>query len=276
VDKTILVTGASSGFGLLTARLALSRGWIVVATAREPSKIILGGEMQGERTLTARLDVRDEASIREAVRLALERFESIDAVVNNAGIGLVGAAEEVSREELARQFETNFFGAAAVTRAVLPSMRERRRGEIVFVSSDLGRTGVPGLSSYCAAKHAIEGWAESLSHEVKPFGIGVTLVEPGAFRTGFHERSLDRVPNAHKVSGPYGPMYAALRDRFFSGPEPPTGEAVAEVILQSAEGRESRLRVPVGEDSEDWTLRRFKIGEEDFLREIGDRLEGQE
>jgi NAD(P)-dependent dehydrogenase (short-subunit alcohol dehydrogenase family) len=276
VDKTLLVTGASSGFGLLTTRFALSRGWNVAATAREPSKIILGGERQGERTLTARLDVRDEESIREAVRLALERFGSIDAVVNNAGIGLVGAAEEISREELARQFETNFFGAAAVTRAVLPSMREGRRGEIVFVSSNLGRTGVPGLSSYCAAKHALEGWAESLSHEVRPFGIGVTLVEPGAFRTGFHERSLGRVPSAREISGPYGPTYAALQDRFFSGPEPPTGEAVAEVILQSAEGLESRLRVPVGEDSEDWALRRFRADEEDFIRGIGDRLKGQE
>jgi NAD(P)-dependent dehydrogenase (short-subunit alcohol dehydrogenase family) len=276
VLKTILITGASSGFGLMTARLALSRGWNVVATAREAEKTLLGGENEKERVLAARLDVRDEDSIGEAVSLALGRFGAIDALVNNAGIGLVGAAEEISRAELTRQFETNFFGAAAVTLAVLPSMRERRRGEIVFVSSDLGRTGVPGLSSYCAAKHALEGWAESLSHEVRPFGIGVTLVEPGAFRTGFHDRSLARVRNARDVSGPYGPLYVALQDRFFSGPEPPTGEVVAEVILRAAEGAISRLRVPVGEDSEEWARRRFKADEEAFVREIGERLKEQE
>lgn len=276
MSKTILITGASSGFGLLTARLALSHGWNVAATAREPEKVVLGGESGGERVLAARLDVRDDDSIRKAVHLVLDRFKAIDALVNNAGIGLVGAVEEIPRDDLANQFQTNFFGAAALTRAVLPSMREKRSGEIVFVSSDLGRTGVPGLSSYCAAKHALEGWAESLSHEVKPFGIGVTLVEPGAFRTGFHERSLERVKSALEISGPYAPLYAALRDHFFSGPEPPTGEIVAEVIIRAAEGAISPLRVPVGGDSEEWVRRRFKADEEAFIREIGESLTGRE
>lgn len=268
--RSILITGAASGFGALTARLALARGWRVVATSRVPEARILSDE-RSEGLLRLELDVTDEASVRTAVDRALQTVGSLDAVVNNAGIGLVGAAEELTVEDIRGQMETNFLGAVRVTLAALPSMRKCRRGRLIFISSDLGRTGAPALSTYCAAKHALEGWAESLSHEVAPFGIGVTLIEPGAFNTGFHDRSLARVPSASANQGPYAPLYRSLDERFFSGPEPPTGEAVAEAVLRAAAGEEPRLRVPVGEDAREWAARRFSTDEEAFIQELARR-----
>ena len=164
--KTILITGTSSGFGLLTARLALERGWRVVATARRPEAIPLP---PSEGLLTLRLEVTDEASIGAAFAEAESRLCGMDAVVTNAGMAFFGAAEDIPAESLRLEFETNFFGAVAVARRALPAMRSRGRGQLVFVSSDWGRTGIPCYSGYCASKHAMEGWAESLFHEVRPF-----------------------------------------------------------------------------------------------------------
>lgn len=271
MPKTILITGATSGFGLLTARLALSRGWVVAAASRHPEAVPPDGTGR-ERLLPLRMDLSDPASVREGLRAVEERFGAPDALVNNAGIGLLGAAEEVAPEALRRQFETNFFGAVELTRAVLPAMRARRGGQLVFVSSDLGRTGAPGLSAYCATKHALEGWAESLFHEAAPFGIGVTIIEPGAFRTGFHERSMEVAAGVKDPSGPYAPLYQSLATEFFGGPEPPAGESVAEAILLAAEGREPRLRVPVGEDAQEWARGRFVAQEEAFIRDLAGRF----
>ncbi|MGC8724487.1 MAG: SDR family oxidoreductase [Acidobacteriota bacterium] len=271
MSKTILITGAFSGFGLLTARLALSRGWAVAAASRHPEAPARDDEAR-ERWLPLRMDVSDRASVREGLQAMEERFGAPEAVVNNAGIGLLGAAEEVTPEALRRQFETNFFGAVELTRAVLPAMRARGGGRLVFVSSDLGRTGAPGLSAYCATKHALEGWAESLFHEVAPFGIGVTIIEPGAFRTGFHERSMEVAAGVKEPDGPYAPLYRSLAAGFFGGPEPPTGEAVAEAVLRAAEGREPRLRVPVGADAVEWSRGRFVADEEVFIRELARRF----
>ena len=271
MPKTILITGASSGFGLLTARLALSRGWAVAAASRNPEAAPPDGPGH-ERLLPLRMDVSDPASVREGLRAVEERFGVPEAVVNNAGIGLLGAAEEVAPEALRRQFETNFFGAVELTRAVLPAMRARGAGQFVFVSSDLGRTGAPGLSAYCATKHALEGWAESLFHEAAPFGIGVTIVEPGAFRTGFHERSMEVAAGVGDPDSPYAPLYRSLAAGFFGGPEPPTGEIVAEAILLAAEGWEPRLRAPVGEDAEEWSRGRFVAEEEEFIRDLAGRF----
>ena len=271
MPKTILITGASSGFGLLTARLALSRGWAVAAASRHPEGHSFDGPGR-ERLLPLRMDVSDPASVREGLRAMEDRFGVPDAVVNNAGIGLLRVAEEVAPEALRRQFDTNFFGAVELTRLLLPPLRERGGGQLVFVSSDLGRTGAPGLSSYCAAKHALEGWAESLSHEVAPFGIGVTIVEPGAFKTGFHERSMERAAGVRAPDSPYAGLYRNLDERFFGGPEPPTGEVVAEAILRAAEGREPRLRVPVGADAVEWSRERCVPDEEAFIWELARRF----
>lgn len=262
---SILITGASSGFGLMTARLALSRGWRVAATARRPEAIALE---PSEHLLTLQLDVTDGGCIGRAVQDALNAFGALDAVVNNAGMVRFGAAEEVSEEELRLEFETNFFGAVGLAKAVLPHMRARGRGELVFVSSDWGRTGIPCYSGYCASKHALEGWAESLFHEAGTLGIGVTLIEPGAFDTGF---------TAHETrgTGPVHRAYAALREAVARGfgeeGQAPTGEPVAEAVLKAAAGEEPRLRVPVGRDALEWCGARFKGDEEAFVRSLARR-----
>jgi NAD(P)-dependent dehydrogenase (short-subunit alcohol dehydrogenase family) len=267
MSKTILITGSSSGFGALTAELALERGWNVVATARRRG-VILPDAGDPDTLVRARLDVTEGGSIRQTVAASVSRFGAIDAVVNNAGIGLVGTGEEVSLAELRRQFETNFFGAVAVTKAVLPIMRQQGSGQLVFISSDLGRTGIPALGAYCAPKFALEGWAESLAPEVAPFGVGVTIVEPGAFETGFHKKSLEHLGAVSDPDSPYAQLYQALKDHFFGGPGRPSGEPVAEAVLKAAEGREPRLRVPVGEDALEWAARRFVPQEETFLGDL--------
>ncbi len=262
--NAVLVTGASSGFGLLTARLCHARGWNVVPTARDVSRIPPPPSDPG-RWLPLRLDVTDQASVAAATESALEGFGALDAVVNNAGIGHFSSAEEAAPAALRRVFEVNFFGAVAVTRAVLPSMRARRRGRIVFVSSQWGRTGVPGFSGYCAAKFALEGWAEALAHEVRPFSVAVRLVEPGAFDTGFGGRSLSVGEAVGDAESPYAGLYGRLRARFASERNP-TGEAVAEAIFDalSREG-DGPLRIVVGTEAEAWSRARFAPGEEEFL-----------
>ena len=180
------VTGASRGFGRQLTELALERGDAVVAAAREPAA--LASELgRHERLLTATLDVTDAQAARSAVAGALERFGRIDVLVNNAGRGLIGAVEEASEAEVRAVFENNVFGALAVTQAVLPSMRERRSGTIVNVSSVAGMAGRSGGGIYAGTKFAIEGISEALRAELAPLGIRVVIVEPGAFRTDFHD-----------------------------------------------------------------------------------------
>ncbi len=259
----MLITGASSGFGLMTARLALARGWRVAAAARRPIPLNPSAGL-----LPLGLDVTDGAAVSRAVQEAIEAFGTLDAVVNNAGMAKFGTAEEAPEAALRLELDTNFFGAVAVARAVLPHMRERRKGQIVFVSSDWGRTGIPGFSGYCASKHALEGWAESLFHEVLPFGIGVTLIEPGAFDTGFSSAPLAA---ASDPSSPYAALYRAIEKGFEEEGQAPAGEPVAEAILLAASGREPRLRVPVGLDATEWCAARFRDGEEEFVRQLGRR-----
>lgn len=263
--RSILITGASSGFGLMTARLALSRGWRVAATARRLEAVPLD---VSPSLLRLRLDVTDGASTAGAVEAALSAFGSLDAVVNNAGMAHFGAAEDVPEEALREEMETNFFGAVAVTKAVLPHMRLRGRGRLIFVSSDWGRTGIPGYTGYCASKHALEGWAESLSHEVKAFGIGVTLIEPGAFDTGF---TAQVTRGAASPKSPYAKLYQGVDKGFEDEGPAPTGEPVAEAILRAAAGEEPHLRVPVGADAMEWSSARFKGTEEEFIAELARR-----
>lgn len=260
VRRSMLITGASSGFGLMTARLALARGWRVAAAARRPIPLDPSAGL-----LPLGLDVTDGAAVSRAVQEALEAFGTLDAVVNNAGMANFGTAEEVPMEALRREMETNFFGVAAVTRAVLPHMRAKGRGQLVFVSSDWGRTGIPGFSGYCASKHALEGWAESLFHEVRPHGVGVTLIEPGAFDTGFTSAPL---ASSSDPSSPYAGLYRAIEEGFEREGQAPTGEPVAEAILRAASGEELRLRVPVGQDAIEWSAARFKDSEEAFIRDL--------
>ena len=191
---TWFITGASSGFGMAFARYALSQGYNVVATARTPAKLEALREVAPERVRIEALDVTVPGDAERAIAAAVACFGRIDVVLNNAGYGIVGALEETSDEELRAQLETNFFGAVAVTRAVLPTLRAQRSGAIVNISSLGGQLSFGGFSAYSASKFALEGLSEALAQEVAPFGIKVLIVEPGAFRTGFAAEALKHMP----------------------------------------------------------------------------------
>jgi NADP-dependent 3-hydroxy acid dehydrogenase YdfG len=186
------ITGSSRGFGLEIARLALERGDAVVASARDPGQVEAALPGFGDRLLAPALDVTNEAQVREAVAQAMQRYSRIDVLVNNAGRGLMGAAEETSDEEVRDLFETNVFGLLTVTRAVLPIMRKQWSGWVLNMSSVGGFTNYrAGADIYGATKFAVEGISEAMRAELEPLGIWVTIVEPGAFRTDFLDpRSL--------------------------------------------------------------------------------------
>lgn len=187
-DKVWFITGASRGFGLLLARDALARGDRVVATARNPQAVTeeLGAH---PALLTVQLDVSKDAAAVVAVQAALERFGRIDVLVNNAGYGILGAVEEVSAEEVRRNFDTNVFGLLNVSRAVLPVMRKQRSGHVINISSQGGYQAFGGFGIYCATKFAVEGLSEAMAQELAPLGVRVTVVDPGAFRTDFLDSS---------------------------------------------------------------------------------------
>ena len=193
-DKKIwLVTGAGRGMGTDIARAVLDAGHAVVATGRNPDRVAaaLGTH---EDLLTVALDVTDPDSVQTAVDAAVQRFGRIDVLVNNAGNFYAGFFEEISPEDFRAQIETNFFGPLDVTRAVLPVMRGQRSGLVVTFSSSAGITGGEFTSAYVASKFALEGWSESLTPEVAPFGIRTMLVEPGFFRTELLTEDSTRYP----------------------------------------------------------------------------------
>jgi NAD(P)-dependent dehydrogenase (short-subunit alcohol dehydrogenase family) len=184
------ITGCSTGFGLELAKLVLARGWPAVVTARDRSRVadlVTGAE---DRALALSLDVTDAAQVTAAVEAAEARFGRIDVLVNNAGYGYQSSIEEGDDAEIRAQFDANVFGLFALTRAVLPGMRERRRGHVLNITSVAGFIGFPGSGYYAASKHAVEGFSDALAAEGKPLGIKVTCIEPGPFRTDWAGRSL--------------------------------------------------------------------------------------
>ena len=190
--KTYFITGASTGFGRALAEEILARGGNVVATARDESTLQHLTAIDPARVATARLDVTAPDQIAPAVALAEQRFGRIDVLINNAGYGLIAGIEEASEEQYRHQFETNFFGLVALTRAVLPIMRRQNGGHIVNLSSIAGAIGMQGSAYYSASKWAVEGLSEGMAQELAPLGIRVTIVEPSAFRTEFFGRSYEK------------------------------------------------------------------------------------
>jgi NAD(P)-dependent dehydrogenase (short-subunit alcohol dehydrogenase family) len=236
--RVALVTGASSGIGEAAARALVGAGFTVYGTSRGAA----GGETRGGVVFLP-LDVTDDDSVAGAVREVLERSGRIDVLVNNAGVGVAGAAEESSMEQARAVFETNLFGAIRMTRAVLPHMREQRSGRIVNVGSIVGLIPTPFMALYSSTKHAIEGYSESLDHEVREYGVRVLLVEPGYTNTAFDA-------NLGAADGPL-PVYArrrealdgVLADALKAGDEP---SVVGEAILAAATDTRPKLRYPAG------------------------------
>lgn len=242
------ITGASRGFGLEIARAALQRGDAVVAAARDPHVVerALG---QRAQLLTVELDVTNERQAQAAVKAALERYGRIDVLVNNAGRGLVGAVEETSAEEVRSVFAVNVDGLLNVTRAALPSMRERRSGRILNLSSVGGFGAWPGWGVYCATKFAVEGLSEALHAELRPLGIQVTVIEPGTFRTDFLDASS--LSRTKQVIAEYGESSGNARQWADAANHDQLGDPVkgAAVIVTVATSADPPLRLQLGTDS---------------------------
>lgn len=192
--KTILITGVSSGLGLALAQEALAQGWTVVGTVRNEEAAKSFTATAPGKSFARVLDVTESARIPEVIAEVEKTIGGIEVLVNNAGYGMEGPIEESSMEEIRRQFEVNVFGALAVTQAVLPFMRQRRSGRILNITSMGGLITFPGVGIYHGSKFALEGLSETLGKEVQGFGIFVTAVAPGGFRTDWAGRSLSRAP----------------------------------------------------------------------------------
>jgi NAD(P)-dependent dehydrogenase (short-subunit alcohol dehydrogenase family) len=245
-----LITGASSGFGRAIAEAALAAGDIVVAAARRTDALADLVAWAPERVTALALDVTDNDRIKAAVAEVLDGHGRIDVLVNNAGRGAIGAAEETTDSELRDLMDLHFFGPAALTRAVLPGMRDRGSGAIVQMSSMGGRFTFPGVGAYSATKFALEGWSEALAKEVERFGIRVLIVEPGAFRTSFN------VPGALLISKPiaaYDEQIEPLRTGMpeDDGKQPGDPAKAAAAILQALESSDPPLRLALGNDAVD-------------------------
>ena len=243
--KTWLITGCSSGFGRDIAAVTLERGDNVVATARRPET--LTGLQPADRVLTVALDVTDAAHIEAAVAATLDRFGRVDVLVNNAGIGTVGAVEMIEPEHLRQVMETMFFGAVALTQAVLPHMREQRSGAIVQISSMGGQAVFPGYGAYCAAKFALEAMSEALAAEVGPLGINVVIVEPGAFRTGLLGGTMHRSPEIGAYADTANATRAAAEA--MDGTQRGDPRKAAAAIADAVEADSPPLHLALGEDA---------------------------
>ncbi len=246
-SKVVLITGASSGFGKETASLLVDRGFKVYGTSRNPSAQATGG-----RQKILQLDVDSDESVDTCVKQLLEEAGRLDVLVNNAGYVLTGGVEETSVEEAKAQFETIFFGAVRMVKAVLPTMRKQGSGQIVNISSIAARLPVPFEPYYAAGKAALLSWSEALRYEVKNFGIRVSVLEPGFFRTNLGYTMKD----AKNRIGDYDRMRklarSALDDDFEKGRDP---KIVAETILRIIESKAPRLEYVVGREKRYLTIR---------------------
>jgi NAD(P)-dependent dehydrogenase (short-subunit alcohol dehydrogenase family) len=241
-DSVWFITGCSTGFGRELARLILQRGGRAVVTARDVRRV---DDLAGENGLALALDVTDRAQVAGAVRQAEQKFGAIDVLVNNAGYGYMAAIEEGEDDEVRAMFETNVFGLIAMTQAVLPGMRARKRGHIVNISSQGGLVGFPGVGFYNATKFAVEGLSEALNGEIRPLGLGVTIVEPGPFRTDWAGRSL----KAPKVAiEAYAETAGARRRQIsgYSGQQPGDPARAAQAIVTAVESETPPLHLLLG------------------------------
>ena len=240
-----MITAASSGFGRALSEAVLAKGDIVLATARNALALDELKDLAPQRCLTARLDVTKEEEVAAAVALGEERLGGVDVLVNIAGSGVLGPLEDLSDEVFRNQFETNCLGAIKLMRAVLPAMRKRKAGYIVNMSAIPGFQNEPGFSAYGASKAAMEAASEAVALEVTPFGINVSLIIPGPFRTGFIERTLGASPNSN---GKYASTVGRLRDALgrLNGHQQGDPKKAAEAIIRLVESPKPPLRLAVG------------------------------
>lgn len=262
-SRVWFITGCSSGLGRALAERALASGHRVIATARQPEQLdeLIAAHPDTCRTLA--LDVTSAAAVRAAVSAGANAFGRLDVIVNNAGVGLVGAFEELGADQIARNFDANFFGALEVIRAALPILRAQERGHIVNISAAAVISNYAGFSIYGAAKWALEGVSESLAAELRPLGIKVTIVQPGPFRTDFIHRSLvhgeRRIADYDRTSGKFAQMLDAL-----DGKQPGDPDKAAAAIIAAVESDTPPLRLVLGKYATDKTRRKLANAEKEL------------
>lgn len=250
MPRTWIVTGASRGFGRAFAEAALGVQDRVVVTARDRSRVLDLEERFPEHALALALNVDDREAVFRLATQAAERFGSLDILVNNAGYGLHGAIEEVSEDQARRSMETNFFGVLWMTQAVLPYMRRQRRGHIIQMSSIAGTIGFPLVGMYAAGKFAVEGMSECVALETAPFGIKITILQPGGFRTGFRDVAEKRENPIADYAEEWAEHLDSLSDRY-TGTEEGSPALAARALLELVDDPDPPLRVLLGNSAFD-------------------------
>jgi NAD(P)-dependent dehydrogenase (short-subunit alcohol dehydrogenase family) len=247
MSKVWLVTGSSRGLGRNIVELALEAGERVVATARKPEQLQDLVERYGDQVRTIALDVTNAESTTNAVKAAVEAFGRIDVLVNNAGYGDIASVEDVTVDDFKAQIDTNFYGVVYMTKAVLPVMRQQGSGHIIQVSSIGGRSGAPGLAGYQSAKWAVGGFSTVLNQEVAPFGIKVTVLEPGGMRTDWAGTSMTIPPISKPYEQTVGAFVGLLKT--IAGNEVSDPVKVAKVIVEIIDMPEPPFRLLIGTDA---------------------------
>ena len=248
-QRTWFITGVNSGFGLVTTELLLKRGDRVAGTARKLQQLDDLKAQYGDQLWLASLDVTDTPAIRNVVNAAFQHFGRIDVILNNAGYGLIGAAEELTDEQIIHQLNTNLMGSIQVVRAALPHLRTQGGGRILQMSSVGGQTAVPGMSLYHASKWAIEGFFEATTQEIAPFNIQTTIVEPGGGRTAIFDAG--RLVPAPALSAYAGTPARQTREFLESGTYVPPGDPIKmmQAVIDSVELAEAPKRLALGSDA---------------------------
>ncbi len=262
MNNTILITGASSGIGKETAKLFQSKGWNVIATMRNPENET---ELKNlDNIFVTHLDVLDIDSIQNAFQKGIEKFGSIDVLLNNAGYGAYGPLEAFSREKIVKQFNTNVIGLLDVTKAILPHFRQNKKGIIINISSIGGKITFPLGSLYHGTKFAVEGISESLNYEVEQFGGQVKIIEPGMIATDFAGRSFDFTNDESlmEYQNTVNALMVALPAMYQNAS--PAG-LVAEVVFEVATDGKKQLRYTAGEDAKILFKNRQKYDDATFM-----------
>lgn len=274
MNKTVLITGCSSGFGKLTAKKFQSEGWNVTATMRSPEK---EQELKKlDNVIVTKLDVTDKSSVKSAVDLTIEKFGAVDALVNNAGYGGLSLFEQFTDEQILAMFETNVFGLMRVTREVMPYMRKQKNGVIINVTSMAGILGLSFASTYSSSKFAVEGFSEALAIECKPFNINVKTVAPGAFGTNFNSATDNSMENGDdqlkEYAGKFANHLAELNKQMVmqSGKEADPQDAADKIYLCATS--DTPIHNVVGADAEMLLGMKASLPHQEFLDKMSEMI----
>ena len=263
--KTWLITGASKGLGLILAKKLLARGYNVVATSRTIDALKDAVGVHSTNFLPLAMNIVDEADVKQGLNEAIAHFGSIDVVVNNAGYGLMGGLEELSDLEARTNFDVNVFGSLNVIRQILPHLRAQKNGHIFNISSIGGFSGgFPAFGIYCATKFAVHGFTESLSHEVKPFGVNVSLVMPGYFRTNFLDEGSIVTPKIEIEEYVNVRAMQKAHQQTINANQPGDPEKAADVLIAVAQQTDPALHLFLGADAYQTATDKMALIEKDM------------